>query len=360
MANDPLLPSASFYDGTLVNEDNAIAAAALLAAGIAARVAPQTAAPIARYGLGIELGPTGSPVGLSPLAVGYLAPQPFGFVPASVYGLEKDFYLTPGIAKSLPDFLPGVSEARAKAIPPAGVTTAEVEAEDRRKAAVAGNPYQQFGPAPPDYQRYGGASPDQFTTLSDLANQGVLKGGSDQPASANVTEGKDVAQPKQSTAVDRVQAEFDYWFTTSQNLEQTQLADYYAQFSQEVQAAPQGSAYVLAAARLNALKAVIYQRQINPASFGPALPTASTGQTAVQGTAPAPPSVPPILGSGGTGRAEAKREDGTVPGGFGGPVVPPLTNTPGGTPGQPNWQHSSPDPSAMFPDSFFAHRHGDP
>jgi hypothetical protein len=135
------------------------AAAATLALLTAARIFPQTAAPIARYGFGVVLSDTGAVTGLTALSVTNALPQPFGFVPPEVYGLEPDFYLTPGLAKVLPEFIPGVSEFNAKNQPGPSAPppfSAEEQAEVKRVLEVFGTERLQ------DFQRQARSGRTQF------------------------------------------------------------------------------------------------------------------------------------------------------------------------------------------------------
>lgn len=111
--NNPVGP---LITGPLINyeSENAKAAAAFGALVIAGRYLPVAGPAIARYGLGITYPTTGVGVGLTPLAITNLLPQPFGFVPAGNYGLTPNFYLPEGSGLTLPSIIPGVKQQQAE------------------------------------------------------------------------------------------------------------------------------------------------------------------------------------------------------------------------------------------------------
>jgi hypothetical protein len=113
VANPTFGPLLTSTDPKYLTTDNAKAAAGFLAALVALRVAPQALGKVGKYAIGIDAGPAGQLIG-SPFAGMNALPQPFGFVPATNYGLAPNFYLPPGIASELPAILPGVSEQRAE------------------------------------------------------------------------------------------------------------------------------------------------------------------------------------------------------------------------------------------------------
>jgi hypothetical protein len=105
----PLLPDLEHKE----DEERLKLGALILALAATARVAPVFSRPFARALFGVELGAAGEITGLNPLAVTYLAPQPFGIVNPAIYGLKPNYYIPRGTAKDLPSFLPGVKEQRA-------------------------------------------------------------------------------------------------------------------------------------------------------------------------------------------------------------------------------------------------------
>lgn len=156
------------------NQEVLKVAGIIAALGIAARVAPATARPIAKYGIGVELGVAGEIVGLTPLSATNLLPQPFGFVPARVYGLEPNFYLTPGLAKDLPTFIPGVPEQRAVDNAPKPQTpAAHLNTVDQQKveAALANFGSEKLAEFLAQYKA--GANPFQLT--NPAAGAGVIE-----------------------------------------------------------------------------------------------------------------------------------------------------------------------------------------
>lgn len=104
LITDPKIP---------LDEENKKALALFTAAVLAIRFAPQTLAPIARYGLGLTVSAETGAISAGPFALTNLLPAPFGFVPARNYGLTPNFYLPAGVADDLPAILPGVKEQRA-------------------------------------------------------------------------------------------------------------------------------------------------------------------------------------------------------------------------------------------------------
>lgn len=108
---DEILPPLD-APATKLQQDTAKALAAILALLTAARAVPRAAAPIARYGFGVELGLLGEVIGANPLAGTNLLPQPFGFVPPQVYGLPPNYYIPADI--NPPGFFPGAEEELAE------------------------------------------------------------------------------------------------------------------------------------------------------------------------------------------------------------------------------------------------------
>jgi hypothetical protein len=147
----PLLPTSD-----LATPERAKAAGAFIALVLAARVAPQTLGPIARVGLGVEIA-EGAGLGTSTLiGPSNLLPQPFGFVPASEFGLTPNFFLPSGVGANLPSVVPGADAQRAERADAVRVSkVAQADAEVRRITQIQfqrGTPqleqFQQFVTAP--------------------------------------------------------------------------------------------------------------------------------------------------------------------------------------------------------------------
>lgn len=106
----PLLPQPPGPDS-----DTTKAATAFLALALGVRLFPETLKPVGKFGLGLSVKPgTPNPVKVGPLALLNLLPQPFGFTPATTFGLAPNFYLPSTMENNLPGFIPGVNEQRAQ------------------------------------------------------------------------------------------------------------------------------------------------------------------------------------------------------------------------------------------------------
>jgi hypothetical protein len=94
--------------------EEAKAATTFLALVAFGRAAPETAGPLLRYGLGIEVATGSGLATANPLGVTNLLPQPFGFVPAVDYGLKPNFYLPGTTGAGAPSLIPGAAEQTAE------------------------------------------------------------------------------------------------------------------------------------------------------------------------------------------------------------------------------------------------------
>lgn len=359
---------------------------------VAARVAPQTTAPVLRFGFGIVIAPeTGALKGATPLALTNLLPFPFGFAEAKDYGLSPNYYLPPGTSgKYLPDFVPGIKEQRAEfesrqkfagsAIGPG--PRAEREAQARLAQMTLPQLQSALTAQGGRFARFPGFTAEEtrealaveirvreVSLLSSKPAPGVTtvappvpvalprrepighlmfdagKGqtqsfpGSERPGSEGV-QGLNFLSPDQLRAElgSLNQSLFLELKTGATIVEVETTRIFIAALEAEL-------ASRLAPAPSTVTFTQDQQRIVTPAPIGPVLPGT--------GGAPAIPTGP-------SGQSQSPSPRPPTSGPVGGPLVPPTNYTPGGTQGQPNWPKNSPDPSGPFPDVFVQHRAGDP
>lgn len=310
----PLLPNLPTIEQQKENLKTGLAIAGLLTI---ARAFPQTAAPIARYGFGVRLGAAGQVIGFNPLAVTNLLPFPFGFGRAKDFGQKPNYYLPPGSGKYLPDFIPG----------------AEEQTEEDRKAKQGTSNVADYPSSFEIYRQANRTLDQQLAELKELqkrlADSPNFFGKPDPAAVQKAIEFFEAQNRKAGEAIGigpdgKTLPGFpghpEFGFPIPPSL---------AARVGVALAFPSGST----PGQLPSV-AGPSASPTNPAPISPQLPTVPE--------LPTGPSASPS------------------PGAPGGPLNVPDNNTPGQTPGQPNWPSWSPDPSNTFPDEILQHRHGDP
>lgn len=334
---EPLISVSGLTDPNQFTEQKKVAAALALAA-LAARVSPTLARPVARYGLGVELGAAGEVIGVTPLVGTNLLPQPLGFAPPSVFGLEPDFYLPSGAYRVLPDIVPGVAAQRAKAPRPSSTI-----APDRPPV----NEFFRFRPLRPGEDRYARDVSDPGTeppaVVPPVVSVGpVLPGGNNEVA----TQGTTAADRERAAAF--AEAALRYSTQPVAAIESKLKA-----VAQTIQNPPEGFSAPYFEGFYAGLIDALNVSTANTANGFP-------GRVPTQPVAPVgTPQPPPIIGSGGTGTAGPVGPGGNYPPGTQLPA-PGSPTAPGNTPGQGSYGNPGRLNSGNFPDGFFAKKHGDP
>lgn len=359
-----------------------LAALALL---LSARVAPRMAAPIAKWGFGVELGAAGEVIGVAPLAATNLLPQPFGFTPAEAFGLAPNFYLPPGIG-GLPEFIPGAKEQNALQKSRNTRPVFETRSSDEEIAAAAA---QNFAPDRLSQliaQMQGGYNPFGFRNLAvgrRLLQIELDKSLAQQPkapplqntAQPDLSREHALAPPGVPTTPLPRQFEYPFFSSDVPLTTQRQIEMLYAMAN----SSDRGIHLIIKGRQQEFLDRLNFLREVRAAelavirAFTPFPVVDEQGREIVdnpQGPTQQPGSVNPIayapFGANypstspeELGRVRRRGPDGRfVPGSE--PAIPLSTRPPGDTPGQAEWNLPKVPPSAQFPDNFFAHLHGDP